>query len=269
MGKGTLISIVSGLTGSLLFVALYGCENKPYGESNTNVEDIVLPPRDSGARGESDSGNGGQATPPLPDDKPPTAPTVDGGVGGLPKSPDAGMGPCPNPDGKMISFLWKAPAPKVVPPASPPCSAGDIGYVEGLINAKDSTYVSIETAMRARNVNCASCLFSIQDDSQWGPFVYYTSDKTKGAFYNNGACYARVSNKTACGDEIQQYFYCLEEVCSFCGTDAERAACEDTAKQDTKKCGRFDFASCPSSLTQVNDVCYTTWEKALTAVCGQ
>lgn len=255
-----------GIASSLLLAAaLDGCSNKPYGENNAAVDDVVAPRRDAGSGGSDD---GGSPSPPV-EDKPPTTPTVDGGVGGLPKPSDAGVGPCPNPEGKMISFLWKAPPVKIAPPTTPPCSAGDIGYVEGLINASAATYQSIETAMRSRNVACAACLFNIQDDSQWGPFVYYTADKTKGAFYNNGACYARVSGSTACGDEIQQYFYCLEEVCSFCGTDAERIACEDTAKKDTKKCGRFDFASCPESFTQLNDVCYTTWEKALTAVCGQ
>jgi len=263
--------VVITLSAAALAAAIIGCTGDPYGEASTTVKGPTDPaPGASANPGRKDDGEGvldagGPSTPKV-ETKPP-APTdaVDGGVGDKPKPPDAGMGPCPNPDGKMIDFLWREPPPK---PAQAPCSAADLGYVEGLITAKDSTYVGIETSMRARNVACANCLFSIQDDATWGSFVYYTADKSKGAFSNNGACYARVSGKKECGDEVQQYFYCLEEVCSFCGTDAERATCETTAKNDAAKCGRFQFNSCPQSLTELNDTCFSTWEKALGAVCG-
>src|SRR5262249_21914899 len=109
------------------------------------------------------------------------------------------------------------------------------------------------------------CLFSLPNDATWGPIVYFDEDKSKGAFYNYGACYGALAGGP-CGETVQQWNFCMADICGACATDAAYGACQQKA---ANTCGRFDYTTtCAGNLDLLNQACDTLTE-ALSAVCGR
>jgi hypothetical protein len=227
-----------------------GCRTAPYGEEPEpkkpkKTTGASLPSRDAGPSG-------------------PALPVLDAGTGAFERpndaGPDASAGPCPGP--YQGPYLWKAP-----PAPSSACSTSDIGFFEGLITAKDANPQDVENALRRRNATCASCVFSVETDSTWGPYVF-DAQKTF-AIYNMGACYANApGGSEACGHVAQQWFDCMWDVCRFCGTEAEMNECWLDARSDPNKCNRFDFeTACNGNLLSIDAACGTI-SQVLTVTCG-
>lgn len=146
------------------------------------------------------------------------------------------------------------------------CSQSDIGFYEGLLNVKGISYANMEQQMRDRSTSCASCIFSNVSDTEWTPVVMLDANN---GFFNWGSCYANApSGSQTCANQVQQWFDCLDDVCSTCTDDASTTACQNKASADPTSCGGLPFDGCGSSLTSLNTAC-TTAAQAINAACGQ
>lgn len=148
------------------------------------------------------------------------------------------------------------------------CTAADLQAVEAEIAKGNSKFVDLETFMKARNVTCASCMFTKEADATWGPLVYVGN--AGGALQYYGACFARApGGSVACGKAVQATFDCLDAVCdeTACGGQAQVSACTKTALADPSSCGKFNLgASCPN-LDQLFNSC-EKFTGVLEVMCG-
>lgn len=134
------------------------------------------------------------------------------------------------------------------PAAANACSEADIQFIQQQFNVAGQTYAQLETNLKARNVNCASCIFSKETDPQWGPIVY--AGGAGGAFINYGACFAQApGGGPACGNAVQQSDLCLQVVCdeTACGSAQAATACSNTAYANPASCGKYNIqGNCPN-----------------------
>lgn len=236
-------------------VPVYDAEPEPKKPKQTKGE--TLPSRSAGPSGVSlpalDAGSGAFDTPgsgvfDRPNDRPADAGT------------DAPARACPGT--YRGPYMWK-------PPPAPwdACTTSDIGFFEGLISAKDAKPETVEAAMRGRNVACASCIFSVETDATWGPYVY--DAKKTYVIRNVGACYASApGGSEACGQAVQEWYNCMWDVCGGCGTEAAMNECWEQATTDPNKCNRFDFVTaCNGNLPALDAQCWPV-NGALTVTCG-
>jgi hypothetical protein len=209
-----VISIV-GLAGVLAVIACAA----PYGEGPEVNRDT-----DAGVTGTDSTEPSPDPVPPAaPVPRPretPTLPAKDGGSSGGNAGDGSATDPaaCPSKANPTLRN-WKTP-----PPASSVCTAADMTYFAQV--AANETWVGVETLMRARNTDCATCIFSNEADAAWRPIVYV--GEAGDARVNYAACFARApGGSDLCGRGVDQWSDCYAKVCSYdaCGTIAAQEAC--------------------------------------------
>jgi len=151
------------------------------------------------------------------------------------------------------------------------CTQADIDFFKTEANKADATFVSLETALKAQNAACASCVFTQETDAQWGPIVFF--DQGDGAaFVNWGSCFEKApGGNAACGQSIQKFELCATFRCpeadGYCEDETAVNACVQTVSGDAASCGQYNFeADCPN-LAQNEQSCKDIFE-AIKVVCG-
>ncbi|MBN9163765.1 MAG: hypothetical protein BGO98_49345 [Myxococcales bacterium 68-20] len=120
---------------------------------------------------------------------------------------------------------------------------------------------------------CASCIFSEESDTSWGPII---EKDDAFALVNQGGCIEIASGKEACGRAYQQTMTCWLEACLVdCKTQEEFDACradqnsiwsgpcKDTFDNLQKECG--------SSISAYQNACKNnkwTFDAAFVRQCG-
>ena len=165
---------------------------------------------------------------------------------------DAGTSdPTPSP-----STTCPAAPPTVYPPwHSPtthgrPCTADDLtAYLANESHPFDAQ----KSAMAARNPSCASCVFTKESDTSWGP-VTKTSDGRN--FVDFGLCYAYAGASDGCGSSAHTLEWCIQKVCNVCLDGQNPTDCKNGAIAGACK-SSYDatISSCSAFGDIVNTTC--------------
>jgi hypothetical protein len=145
------------------------------------------------------------------------------------------------------------PAWKTPPSRPKPCSQQD---VQAFINNEQQSFDSQKGAMTARNAACATCVFTEETATTWGPIVHLADQRTFIAF---GHCYRLAGASDACGSKAFELEWCMQKVCNVCSSGQNLSDCRDGARAGPCKT-QFNatVTACESFGTIVNTTCQTS-----------
>jgi len=128
-------------------------------------------------------------------------------------------------------------------------------FFEQQLQVPNQTWTGLRTSIQGRSASCASCIFSTDADTTWGPVVFVGTNG--GAMMNYGACLTRSpGGSQACGQKLMQNVMCLGEVCSECTTQQAEDACVSASVANPATCGKYDdTAACGANRDALLNAC--------------
>ncbi len=105
------------------------------------------------------------------------------------------------------------------------CTTAQATAANNVFNTPGKTLADVYASMAPGA--CRECVFTPETAAEWGPVVKLQNG---GFRFNYGHCLANVQGGSdACSVAAQTQFYCIEEVCATCASQAELDACWDKA----------------------------------------
>jgi len=148
------------------------------------------------------------------------------------------------------------PAAFKAPGAAAPtaCSGADIDKLVEAFNGSNGDWKVTADAVTAQNAACATCVFTDEAGTNWGPVVT-TEGGTKGR-WNNPGCWAVVGGSEACGSTFNNYADCGNKMCSTCTDDPSASACFRKVASNAQQCGQYNVnGACGGQAGAVNNAC--------------
>ena len=140
----------------------------------------------------------------------------------------------------------------------------------------------LDDAIAANNVNfpmpewaavvspsCASCVFSKEDDPEWGVVITKAADPESFLTYNRGGCIEVASNSEGCGRSYQHFQGCPPIVCAQCKLTEDDGACVSDAFVE-QTCAPATVAvktECGADITSYEAACTGGLEAFIRAQC--
>jgi hypothetical protein len=148
------------------------------------------------------------------------------------------------------------------------CSQADITSVESLISSNPSaTFADIlKTLQASANKGCAACVFGPDTDAGPAPTTWpaivllTTNDANQTAVpVTGGGCMQIISGNQNCGKAFDEYYFCLNYVCSACSSQTEFDTCGNDATTPTGACApaiQSMQQACGTNFSTYLDTCF-------------
>jgi len=226
------LASVTALAGAIVVVET-GCLGDP---------PVAPSSKDAGGSGSDGGGTAGHGD---------GAPALDGGTatdGGVP--PDgAAAAKCPSTAPiDATKFAYK---PAAAPSTS--CTSAEIDDLATFV-ATYKTATHADAKFSVTNTTCRACLYTLDTDATWGPFVEDAAGKL--VLVNTAACIEAKSGHLACGEAYHRFERCLEEACVGCSAPTtQNSACYKAAAKGACKTANLAITSdCADALSTCADL---------------
>lgn len=200
----------------------------------------------------------------------PSPATLDAGRALDASTDDAGCGRALPPPGTTCPSP-PPPAPLVYVAAAPfaaACSSEDVTFLGTTIHGNAQiTPADLASAMAARSMACASCIFGDVCAPAWSPFVFRDASRTTG-FVDFGGCVERAGGSLACATAIEAQQLCLDAVCPAGACGSAAITCRQKAQSASGACPSGPVSTaCAAEVALVESAC-PDFVAVVRASCG-